>query len=216
MTRKSQRPTNNYTCLLFDLDDTLYPHTNGIWEKIRERINHYLLEEMHFAPEVVPVLRKRLWKQYGTTLRGLQVEYSVNVEDYLAYVHDVPLHGAISPDPELQSLLEILPQRKVIFTNADEAHALRVMEALGVTDQFEMIIDVHKMAPYCKPEPGAFHKALGAIGEPPENCLLLDDSPGNLSTAQGLGMGTVSVGIHNHEGSPHIAAINELGQVLGY
>jgi len=200
--------------LLIDLDDTLYPHDSGVWEMIRARMQGYMLEEMGLPPEEVPELRNRLWKQYGTTLRGLQAEYEVDMAAYLDYVHDVPLEAYLQPDPELSRILQALPQRKFIFTNGYAVHAKRVMERLGVSDQFEGIIDVYTMMPYCKPQVEAYQIALNIVSEAPEGCLLVDDSPDNLSTAKTLGMATVSIGVNRHDGSPHIHAIQELGSLI--
>lgn len=196
--------------LLIDLDDTLYPHDCGVWEMIRARMQQYMLEEMGLPPEEVPELRRRLWKQYGTTLRGLQVEYEVDMGDYLDYVHDVPLEDLIPANPELAEILQTLPQRKFIFTNAYAAHAKRVMDHLDVTNQFEGIIDINAMMPHCKPQAEAYKKVLSIAHDVPENCLLVDDSPNNLATAKVLGMATVSIGVHRHDGSPHIESINVL------
>lgn len=207
-------PENIHT-LLIDLDDTLYPHDSGVWEMIRARMQQYMLEEMGFSPDEVPALRERLWRQYGTTLRGLQAEYEVDMAAYLAYVHDVPIETLLSPDPELVHMFERISQRKFIFTNAHKAHALRVTDRLGVADLFEGIIDIYAMAPHCKPQAQAFEKALALVGETPEACLLVDDSPGNLTAARALGMATVSIGIHRHDGSPHIESIHDLEGSIG-
>jgi len=200
--------------LLIDLDDTLYPHDSGVWEMIRARMQGYMLEEMGLPPEEVPELRRRLWKQYGTTLRGLQAEYEVDMAEYLDYVHDIPLEEHLKPDPDLRCVLQSLPQRKFIFTNAYADHAKRVMEHLGVLDQFEGIIDIYAMMPYCKPQPEAFHTALNIVNEAPEHCLVVDDSPENLSTAKALEMATVSIGAHRHDGSPHIEQLSQLRELL--
>ncbi|MEA3327015.1 MAG: pyrimidine 5'-nucleotidase [Chloroflexota bacterium] len=201
-------------CLLFDLDDTLYPQNNGAWDMIRKRINHFMIEELHFPPEDVPQLRHRLWQQYGTTLRGLQTEYTVDMDSFLDYVHDVPLEEVLQPNPPLVSLLQSLPQRKVVFTNANANHANHVLGLLGVTHLFESIIDIYAIAPHCKPEIAAFKKALNLINEDPINCLLFDDSPGNLATASALGIATVSVGDRWHDGSPHIESILRLNSLF--
>ena len=205
---------NTYSCLLIDLDDTIYPHDNGAWEMIRSRINRFMIDVMHFPEEEVPALREHLWEQYGTTLRGLQVEYSVDMDAYLDFVHDVPLENIIKPDIHLDNLFSHLSQRKFIFTNAHTRHASRVLSLLGIDRHFENIIDIFAMQPYCKPHPEAFAKALEIIGEVPENCLLIDDSPNNLSTAQELGIGTICVGKHHHSSSPHINAILDLPNFL--
>jgi putative hydrolase of the HAD superfamily len=204
----------NIRTLLIDLDDTLYPHDCGVWEMIRARMQRYMVEKLGMPPEEVPALRQRLWKQYGTTLRGLQTEYEVDMEAYLDYVHDVPIEKRIPADLNLPHILQDLPQGKFIFTNATTAHARRVMDHLGVTDQFEGIIDIYAMMPYCKPQVEAYHKALNIIHEKPENCLLVDDSPVNLTTAKALGMGTISIGAHRHDGSRHIERLSHLREYL--
>jgi putative hydrolase of the HAD superfamily len=207
-------PFENIRCILFDLDDTLYPRESGAWDRVRIRIDQFLIEKMGFPPDDVPALRSRLFHQYGTTLRGLQIENQVDMDDYLRFVHDAPLEDILSPDPELDQVLRALHQRKVIFTNAYAPHAYRVMEILGVQDHFDQVVDIYTIYPYCKPEVEAFNKCLAFISEVPENCLLIDDNPSNLDSAQALGMGTISVGIHRHNGSPHIADIKHLSHLL--
>ena len=200
----------NFSCLFFDLDDTLYSRSSGLWELIRKRIDIYMVEVLNFPKEEVPDLRLRLWNTYGTTLRGLQTEFNVDMADYIAFVHNVPIDTAIEPDPVLEQSLAEIPQRKFIFTNSDKSHTLRVMNRLGITHHFEGIIDIYAQAPHCKPQQESFAIALAACGEPPERCLMIDDTPRNLDAAQALGMGTVSIGEHIHDGSPHIETIHEL------
>ena len=195
--------------LFFDLDDTLYPRDSGIWTLIRKRIDFYMVERLGFAMEEVPDLRHRLWSQYGTTLRGLQTEYDVDMKDFVTFVHNVPIAEVLDPDPILEESLAALPQRKFIYTNSDITHTQRITKRLGILHLFEGIIDIYAMAPYCKPQPESFDIALAACGEPPERCLLVDDSPRNLDAAQALGMTTVSIGEQIHDGSPHINTIHE-------
>jgi putative hydrolase of the HAD superfamily len=181
---------------------------------MRERINRFMNEVMHFPEEQVPDLRQRLWQQYGTTLRGLQAEYAVDMEAYLDFVHDVPLETIIESDPGLDHLLQCLPQRKVIFTNSHRPHAERVLNILGIRHHFDLIVDIYAMSPFCKPQMEAFHKALALIEESPQDCLMLDDSPMNLDAAQSLGIGTICVGKYQHTGSPHIENILGLRNFL--
>lgn len=211
---KNQPIKKSFTCLLIDLDDTLYHHESGVWQMIRSRINHYMLNVMHLPSQDVPILRQHLWEQYGTTLRGLQVEFGVEMDAYLDFVHDVPLENILTPDAELNLLLTSLPHRKFIFTNAHARHAQRVLALLDISQHFEDIIDIYTLQPYCKPQVEAFTKSLEIIGESPTKCLLIDDSPNNLKTAQTLGMGTVCVGKHHHPGSPHIDSILDLANLL--
>jgi putative hydrolase of the HAD superfamily len=184
-----------YTTLFFDLDDTLYPPTTGLWEAIGGRISLYMTERMGFPPEQVASIREKYFREFGTTLRGLQANHNVDMDDYLAFVHDVPLERYIHPDPDVRAAIAGIKARKFILTNADANHARRVLEAAGLQGLFEGIIDVHSMAPFCKPMPEAFELALKAAGNPERTtCILLDDQPRITRAARSLGMVTILVG----------------------
>jgi putative hydrolase of the HAD superfamily len=179
----------------FDLDDTLYDKRSGLWEAIRNRMSLYMHERLGMSWEIIPTLRRHYFETYGTTLRGLQLHHQVDADDYLAYVHDLPIHEFIQPDPELRQMLLTLPLRRFIFTNADRDHAKRVLQTLNLTDCFEGIIDVRAIHFYCKPEPQAYQLALQiAQVDAPQRCLYLDDSLLNLAAARKLGFYTVLVG----------------------
>jgi len=178
--------------IFFDLDDTLYDPSTEIWKLIRQRIELYLLEQMHFPAEQIPEIRARLFSTYGTTLRGLQIEYHIDEKAYLDFVHDVPIEEHIAPNPPLHSMLLGLPQRKIIFTNASTGHARRVLNALGIADCFDQIVDILTVSPYCKPQLPAFKIALKSAGvADPCHCAMLEDSRANLSVAHSLGIFTI-------------------------
>ena len=206
-----------WTVLFFDLDDTLYPNTNGLWEAIRLRMTDYLRDALGFDPGEIQEIRQTYYETYGTTLRGLQLHHEVNEDDYLAYVHDLPLEQYISPDPQLRSLLKSLTQKKWIFTNADADHASRVLQVLGIDDCFSGIIDVRALGFLCKPDRKAYARALELAGETnPEKCVLLDDSIRNLIPAHQAGFTTVLVGSPQHHQSADysIQNLKDLPQVF--
>lgn len=203
--------------LFFDLDDTLYDSSCGLWEAIRERMGRYMLERLRLPASEIPRLRHHYFTTYGTTLRGLQIHHQVDPREYLAYVHDLPVRDFLQPDPGLRSLLERLPQHKLIFTNADAAHAEHVLQVLGVRACFEKIVDVTALDYACKPEPRAYRSAMQIAGENDAiNCLLVDDSARNLAPARALGFTTVLVGSGLPDAAAHfsISAIKELPRVL--
>ena len=139
-----------YTTIFFDLDDTLYPASTGLWEAIKERMNLYMRDRMGFDPAEIPQIREKYYLQYGTTLRGLQANHDIDVQDFLAFVHDLPLSDYIQPNPALCETIASLGTHNLIFTNADAAHAQRVLKALGLNECFENIVDVNAVSPYCK------------------------------------------------------------------
>jgi putative hydrolase of the HAD superfamily len=184
-----------FSTIFFDLDDTLYPSSSGLWDAIRERMGRYMWERLNLPKEDVPAIRKHYFETYGTTLRGLQIHHGVDVDDYLAYVHDLPLPTFLHADPVLKEMINSLPQRKWIFTNADDMHARRVLAELELSDYFCGIIDIRAIQFACKPEMVAYQRAMALAGElEPSKCVLLDDSPRNLAPARNLGFFTILVG----------------------
>jgi putative hydrolase of the HAD superfamily len=185
----------SFTTLFFDLDDTLYPNSSGLWQAIRARMGEYMAERLGLPREQIPELRRMYFQTYGTTLRGLQIHHQVDADDYLEYVHDLPLHEYLQPAPGLRATLLSLPQSRWIFTNADADHARRVLAVLDLADCFTGIIDVRAIAFACKPEPVAYQRALALAGNPqPAGCVFFDDSSSNLAAAAELGFKTVLVG----------------------
>ena len=184
-----------FTTLFFDLDDTLYPNSTGLWKAIKERMNIYMRDRMSIPENDVPILREQYFKMYGTTLRGLQERHKVDVEDFLAFVHDLPLKDYLTPNPLQRDIIASLPSRKLIFTNADVNHARRVLTALQLDDLFEAIVDVNAVAPYCKPMPESFAIAQELADEPdPRKCVMIDDLPRTTRAALEVGMPSLLYG----------------------
>ncbi len=185
----------HFTSLYFDLDDTLYPASSGLWTAIRERMNAYMQRLMDLPITEIVSLRQSYLETYGTTLRGLQAHFDVDRDEYLAFVHDLPLEKFIHPDPRLRALLLSLPQRRWIFTNSDDNHANRVLRILGVADCFNGIIDIRAIDFACKPDRIAYQRALVITGEDdPTHCVIFDDAMRNLVPARELGFYTILVG----------------------
>ena len=184
-----------YTTIFFDLDDTLYPASTGLWYAIKERMNIYMRDHMGFDPAEIPSLREKYYLQYGTTLRGLQANHDIDVADYLAFVHDLPLGEYIRPNPTLCNVIASLGTRNLVFTNADAAHARRVLKALELGDCFESIVDVNAVAPYCKPMPESFQIAMQMAGESdPKRCVMIDDLPRTTQAAREAGWYSILFG----------------------
>jgi putative hydrolase of the HAD superfamily len=184
-----------FTTLFFDLDDTLYPSSTGLWHAIKERMTLYMLERLSIPEADVPVLREQYFKMYGTTLRGLQERHKVDTEEYLAYVHDVPLSQFLTPNPVIRDVIASLPTRNLIFTNADANHAWRVLTALQLDDLFDTVVDVNAIAPYCKPMPESFAIAMELADEPdPRKCVMIDDLPRTTRAALEVGMASLLYG----------------------
>lgn len=178
-----------FTTIFFDLDDTLYPSSAGLWHAIKARMNSYMLERMGFPEDQISHIREKYFLEYGTTLRGLQAHHNVDTQDFLAYVHDLPLRDYLTPNLDLRPVIASLPTRNLIFTNADIHHAERVLTVLELRDLFDTIVDVNAIAPYCKPMPESFEIALKLAGESdPSRCVMIDDIHRTTRAARAAGL----------------------------
>ncbi|MEK6221080.1 MAG: pyrimidine 5'-nucleotidase [Chloroflexota bacterium] len=203
--------------LFFDLDGTLYPNNNGLWQVISDRIDLYLLEQLHIPQINISTIRQEYFSNFGTTLNGIQAHHEIDAEAYLDFVHNVPVSNYLAPDPKLNELFTSLPQIKWIFTNSDRNHATRVAKALGIFDQIEGIIDVWSMDYRSKPNPDVYTLALELAGNPdPNSCLFADDIPINLAPAYNLGFTTVLVGEQkpNEFINYHLSSLHDLGHSI--
>ena len=196
-------PMTPITTIFFDLDGTFYEDQSGVWDLMAARIEQFMREEVGIPLRQIPSLRQQYFETYGTSLRGLHIDYNVDPEAYLHYVHDVPIEAHLLPNRSLDGLLTRLPQRKWIFTNASEEHARRVIAALDLGPHFVGFWDIQRMGYRSKPDPAVYTELLEAAGESrATQTLFVDDRPENLGPARELGATTVLVGTRE----PHPAA----------
>lgn len=182
------------THVIFDLDNTLYPPSRGVVERVDDRINRFMIERLGLAPDVAGALRARYRDQHGTTLSGLMLHHEVQPDDYLEDVHTIAVEELLDADPALDAMLATIPHRKVVFTNGSAAHAERVLACLGIRAHFADVFSLECVAYVPKPERAAFETVLGRLGVAAHECVFLDDRADNLATARALGMRTVLVG----------------------
>lgn len=180
--------------ILFDLDNTLYPRSLGIFDMVVERIRNYMEVCMGFEKELARALRQEYIRKYGSTLRGLMIHYNLKPEDYLEYVHDVGVEDRLSPSPTLVELLESIPIDRGIFTSGHRPHAQKVLRCLGVEQYFPQIFDIVFTRYIPKPDPEPYHQILDFLGLEGKDCMMIEDLPANLKPAKDLGMATVLVG----------------------
>lgn len=206
---------HRFTTIFFDLDETIYPRQTGLMRAIGERIQRYMTHHLGLSPDEARARRKFYYQTYGTTLRGLQHDFHVEVAAYLAYVHDLPLSDFLQPDPALNRMLAGLPQHKAIFTNADTAHAERVLNTLSIRHHFSTIIDIVANNFVCKPNLTPYHNALALTGAEPQRSILVEDNARNLTPAKSLGMTTILVdNVPDDSVDVSVATILDVGSAI--
>ncbi|GMY27434.1 hypothetical protein FCV25MIE_22676 [Fagus crenata] len=228
---KSLRDTSSpFDCLIFDLDDTLYSSKIGIAESLRKNIDDFLVEKCGFPESKASTLRVELFKTYGSSLAGLRaLGYDIDADDYHSVVHGRLPYDLIKPNSQLRNLLSSITQRKIIFTNSDRIHAVKVLDRLGLKDCFEEIICFETMNPnlskstrpnefpvLLKPSMDAMKIALDAADVDPRRTLFLDDNIRNVAAGKAMGLRTVLVGktVKSKEADYALENVNNLAKVI--
>ncbi|XP_022146352.1 uncharacterized protein C24B11.05 isoform X2 [Momordica charantia] len=188
-----------------DMDDTLYPRSCGLNLACRKKIEEFMLKHLQIEESEVPQMCLDMHMEYGTTMAGLKaLGYEFDDDEFHAQVHGTLPYEALKPDPVLRNLLLSMPQRKIIFTNADKAHAAQVLHRLALEDCFEGVICFETLnnpssenkchGILCKPSIEAFQAAIIIADIDPGKTIFFDDSARNIESGKAAGLHTVIVG----------------------
>ena len=178
---------------LFDLDNTLYPTSSGFMGEIERRMTSYVERLTGLPRDEAYRLQKKYLAEYGLTLSGLIQHHGVDPAEYHAMFDDLPLES-LAENPVLIAAIERLPGRRLIFTNANDVHAERVLARLGLAHLFDDVFHIALSAYVPKPSRVAFEAIDAAHGIEPASTAFFEDSERNLEPAAELGMTTVLVG----------------------
>ena len=177
---------------IFDLDNTLYPHTSRVWPQVDERITLYIAELFGIDGLSARALQKYFYHKYGTTLRALIDEYNIDPYDFLDFAHDID-HTDIALDERLGFAIEKLPGRKLILTNGSRKHAENVARKIGILDHFDDVFDIAAANFVPKPDRRAYESFLDKHAVEPKSAAMFEDIAKNLVVPHDLGMTTTLV-----------------------
>ncbi len=177
---------------VFDLDNTLYPASCRLFEQVQQRMNAFICARLGVSPEAAVELRRRYFREHGTTMSGLMRVNRIDPHDFLAFVHDVDL-SVVPANPALVAALAALPGRKLVYTNGSVPHAERLLEHLGIGTAFAGIFDIVAAEFDPKPALAPFRAFIGRYGIEPATALMVEDMAKNLAPAAALGMTTAWV-----------------------
>jgi putative hydrolase of the HAD superfamily len=174
--------------ILFDLDDTLYRSSSGMFPEIRRRMTAFVAGFLGLSEQEANAKRREYAARFGTTLGGLvQSAGLADPEIFLEEVHPVDVRAYITPDPGLRPLLSGIDCPKSVFTNSPREHAQRVLDVLGISDCFREIYDIRFSGFQGKPLAAAYRRVLAALGEPADRVLFVDDSTSYLQSFVAMG-----------------------------
>lgn len=183
---------SHVTAWVFDLDNTLYPPQYRLFDQIEVRMTAWVMQALGVGKTEADRLRQHYWNTYGTTLAGLMREHGVDPGPYLTDVHDIDF-SVLPQDPELAARIRALPGRRIVYTNACEPYAQRVLEARGLSGLFDAVYGVEHAGFRPKPEAAAFESIFDQDGLDPTRAAMFEDDPRNLNAPHAMGMRTVHV-----------------------
>ncbi|MBF9234507.1 pyrimidine 5'-nucleotidase [Microvirga alba] len=187
-----QRSFAHVDTWVFDLDNTLYPHSSRIWPQIDERITLYIADLFGLDGLSARALQKYFYHKYGTTLRALINEHNIDPHHFLDFAHDID-HADLELNIGLGTAIEHLPGRKLILTNGSRKHAENVARKLGILDHFEDVFDIADANFVPKPERRAYESFLEKHIVDPSRSAMFEDIAKNLIVPRELGMMTTLV-----------------------
>jgi putative hydrolase of the HAD superfamily len=186
---KRGRPLREIETWVFDLDNTLYPHSCNLFAEVEARMAAFICAEAGVDAEAAHTLRRHYYQTHGSTLRGLMSERGVDPRRFLDYVHEIDM-SRVAAAPALRAALAELPGRKLVFTNADHRYAKRVLDRLEIADQFEGLFDIHAADYLPKPDRATYARFLAQFAVEPTAAIMVEDIARNLVPAHELGMTT--------------------------
>lgn len=102
----------------------------------------------------------------------------------------------LKPDPELGSIISMLPGMKVLFTNGTNGHTRTVLKSMELNSVFDLILDRNTLGTV-KPDPEAFKILIRLCSiKKDDTCYYFEDSIYNLIIGYSLGWQTILIGDH--------------------
>ena len=174
---------------IFDLDNTLYPSTTNLFDKIDALMCKFIEDNLNVSRPEALKIKDNYFHQHGTTLNGLMQNHKINAEKFLDFVHDID-YSLLTEDAALGEQIQKLPGEKIIFTNGTRKHAQQVMKRLGIERNFNKIFDIVDANFIPKPQIEPYHALIATHSINAQNSIFIEDIAKNLLPAHELGMKT--------------------------
>jgi HAD superfamily hydrolase (TIGR01509 family) len=180
-------PEKLYQGYIFDCDGTLahsMPVHYGAWRQTAEENGLQMSEEFFYSLGGVPTTRivEILNQKFGTNLDPERV--AKRKEE--VYVENM---GDMQPLEEVAAFARKVAKfgKVSIASGGYLPVVLKTLEAIGFKDFFPVIVTTEQVT-RGKPFPDMFLEAAKRMGVPPNECLVLEDSPAGIEAAKAAGM----------------------------
>ena len=179
--------------LVFDLDATLYNVGNRIEDLVDAKVIKFFMRELQVTEDQAKEIIRNIRQKYAYDVEASGKEFNFSKKEFMDYICDVDT-SCIPQNKELSAKLARIPQRKFIMTDSTRAHVFDVLAALGVSaDNFAGIFDCDDMQYTFKHNPESFKIFLNKYHLKAGECIMFEDSIGNLEIAKQVGFTTVLI-----------------------
>ncbi len=169
-------------------DEQVLEVYKGVVGRSREEVSAALVAAFGLAPATQPRLAE--WQaQYPW-----QVLARMRLEAYAALLADTELLRA-NQWPHNVALLRLARQthcRTALASMSYCEQVMRVLQAVELTNEFDLILS-REDVDQPKPDPEIYRLAARLLGEAPQACLVIEDSPAGVQAALAAGMRVVAV-----------------------
>ena len=180
-------PEKLYKGYIFDCDGTVahsMPIHYAAWRQTAEENGILMTEELFYSLGGVPTTRivEILNEKFGTNLDPEQVARRKEA----VYLENM---GNMQPVEEVAAFArKVAKFAKVSIASGGYLPVvLETLEAIGFKDFFPVVVTTEQVS-RGKPFPDMFLEAAKRMGVPPNECLVLEDSPAGIDAAKAAGM----------------------------
>lgn len=201
---------------IFDLDGTLYPRTNPLYQSMSARIRQWFQEQLRIHSEDMDEYYEWLKRTYPSPFDAIE-QFGLSVASYHAEVFgELDPELSLNEDIDLCESLKQLPGQKFLVTQSSREHAERVLKVLNVCQCFSEIY-VYGLNWHSRRKIDAYEMIRQRNGwTPAQVCIIGDNLIVDLHDAHTIGYSCVAVSDCSTIGNPSVQSIREIPTLLGF
>ncbi len=185
--------------VLFDMDGTLVDHFETIY-----RCYKYASEKLGKVAPTYDTVKRAVGGSMPVTISKFfeHTELNSAMTFWREKFEEIHLEGVVLL-PGARELIEAVIQQGIkaaVFTNKSGIHTRNIIESLGMSDSFSLILGAHDTE-FRKPDLELSRIALERLSVKPDQAMLIGDSPFDIKSAHCIGMTSfcVSTGSHSFQ-----------------